>query len=341
MTAEPTFTITYWGITGTLTSPLLPQEVTAKIIASIEDLLMRGRLDGLQPGPELRAALAREIEALPFHLRSTYGGNTTCVEIKTPDEVLILDCGSGFRELGRALQQRWNAPDYKGDRTAHVLVTHPHMDHTYATAFFSPYFDPRNNFTIWGTRTVITSLEAVLSPTSELSHVYFPPTFDMMKALRKFEEIHPWKEFQIGNTKIRTFPLRHPGGCLAFRLERAGKAYVFATDHEQVEAPDTALASFAHGADILYTEGQYTQAEYEGKQGVPGEGPLPRFGWGHSSIEACVKTAVAAGVRALHLGHREPARSDADLARLENEARLLARQACQVLIPFEGMTVTL
>jgi phosphoribosyl 1,2-cyclic phosphodiesterase len=341
MNSDGGMTITYWGATGTMSDPLRPSEVTAKIADCLEELAARGRLGQLQPGPGLRAAVERELAALPFHLRSTFGGNTTSVEVQTPEALLLLDCGSGFRELGRSLSQRWNAPEYQGDRVGHVLVTHPHMDHSFGTPFFSPYYDPRNNFTVWGTQPVLKSLAAVLSPTSELSHVYFPPTFDMMKGVHEFKEIHPWQEFRIGGTEIRTFPLRHPGGCLAFRLERAGKVYVFATDHEQLEAPDEALASFARGADVLYTEGQYTQAEYEGREALPGEGKLARRGWGHSSVEACVKTALAAGVACLHLGHRDPCRSDADLTRLQEFAQELAGQKCRVIIPHEEMTVRL
>jgi phosphoribosyl 1,2-cyclic phosphodiesterase len=335
------FSITYWGVTGTMSAPLRPTEVTDKIAGCLEELSARGRLAHLQHGPGLRQAIQRELQDLPFHLRSTYGGNTTSVEVQTPDGLLLLDCGSGFRELGRSLQQRWNAPDYKGTRTAHVLVTHPHMDHSFGTPFFAPYYDPHNNFTIYATLQVLRSLEVVLSPTGEMSHVYFPPTFDMLKAIRHTKEIAPWKVYAIGATKISTFPLRHPGECLAFRLERDGKVYVFATDHEQVVAPDRDLATFANGADVLYTEGQYTQAEYEGKEALPGEAALSRRGWGHSSIEACVKTALAAGVKCLHLGHRDPARSDADLARLEKYAQDLAGNACRVIVPYEGMTVTL
>ena len=64
-------------------------------------LIERDRLADLRPGPDLEANLRRRIEEeLPFHLRSSYGGNTTCVEVQTPDALLILDCGSGFRELG-------------------------------------------------------------------------------------------------------------------------------------------------------------------------------------------------------------------------------------------------
>jgi len=349
MPTEPTFTVRYWGITGSFSAPLLPEQVTAKVVESIEYLARQGRLSGLGPVPGLREAIEREVSMLPFHLRSTYGGNTTCAEVRTSDALIIIDCGSGYRELGRLLTKEWNAPDYKGRRDAHILLTHPHMDHTFATAFFAPYYDPRNHFTIYATPHVIGSLEAVFNPNSKLSNTYFPPTFALLKAIERFEPICAGQEFHIGSTRISTFPLRHPGGCIAFKLERHGRSCVFASDHEQEEVPDKGLADFCRGADLLYTEGQYTQAEYDGTQALPGEALMPRKGWGHSPIEACVRTALAAGVRRLHLGHRDPVRSDEDLAWLEDFARQLARdelrsagrdpESCDVVIPPEGFTV--
>src|SRR5262249_33116864 len=160
-----------WGITGTLSAPILPAEVTDKLVHAVHHLLEQGRLSELRPGAGSLESVRRTVqEHLPFHLRSTYGGNTTCLEVQTSDALIILDCGSGFRELGIELEKRWNAPGYKGSRTAHVLVTHPHMDHTYATPYVDPYFDERNSFTLYGSENTIRAFEAVMGPTSPLSH---------------------------------------------------------------------------------------------------------------------------------------------------------------------------
>jgi phosphoribosyl 1,2-cyclic phosphodiesterase len=352
MSAKPVFTITYWGVTGTLSAPLRPAEVSDKLTAAVSRLVEKRALQGLQPGPELhaqvRAILNRE---LPFHLRSTYGGNTTCVEVRTPDELIILDCGSGFRELGVALAARWRDEGEKAQRHAHILVSHPHMDHTFATPFFTPYYHKLNRFTLWGPQLVLDSLDAVLDPHSALSNVYFPPTFDQMQAQRVMRPVKAGDEFAVGSTRVRAHALNHPGGCLAYRLERDGRAFVFATDHEQPQVPDVGLAAFARGADLLYTEGQYTQAEYDGRVGLAGDPPLPRRGWGHTPVEACVVTAVAAGVRELHVGHRDPQRSDAETARIEALLQELLREelrragkpadACRALAPYEGLTIQL
>jgi phosphoribosyl 1,2-cyclic phosphodiesterase len=225
------------------------------------------------------------------------------------------------------------------------------MDHTYATPYFTPFYDPRNHFSLWGTRAVLDSYRAVLNPDSPLSRIFFPPTFDLLKALKSYNEVQPGGEFSIGSTRLRTYALHHPGECLAYRLENAGRVFVFATDHEHQEAPDLGLAAFAHGADLLYTEGQYLAAEYDGLQAVPGDFPLTRRGWGHSPMEACVATAVAARVRALHIGHREPMRPDKHTAAMEEYLQQLVRQelrrdgrdpeACPACIAYEGMTVRL
>jgi ribonuclease BN (tRNA processing enzyme) len=136
--------------------------------------------------------------------------------------------------------------------------------------------------------------------------------------------------------------LNHPGGCLGYRFECQGRSFVFCSDHEQTTAPDPTLIQFARGADLLYVDGQYLKSEYTGQTGVMGEAPMARRGWGHSTVEDCVTSALAAGVKQLHLGHREPKRDDADLARVEKYMRqclTAGANACQACIPFEGMSV--
>src|SRR5205823_4347406 len=118
----------YWGTTGTLSAPLKPREVTAKIQAALRYLGERDLLMDLRDVAKDETQLEQFLEHhLPMHLRSTYGGNTTCVEVQTPDSLIIIDCGSGFRELGIDLERRWKESTAEGPRSAHVIVTHPHM----------------------------------------------------------------------------------------------------------------------------------------------------------------------------------------------------------------------
>jgi phosphoribosyl 1,2-cyclic phosphodiesterase len=349
---EPVFRIKYWGVTGSTPAPLLPAEVTDKLIHAVRLLAELGQLADLRAGPDLEALVRQRVEQrLPFSVRSTFGGNTTCIEVETPDSLLILDCGTGCRELGHVLEASWQQAGASARRSAHVLLTHPHIDHTFGMVFFPPLYDPKNHFTLWGSHKTLDALTAMLDPAAPLSRVYVVPTFGHMKGLKAFQAVEAGAEFSIGSTRVRTYALTHPGGCLAYRLENAGRVVVLATDHEQPRVPDVELAAFAHGADLLYTEGQYTLAEYEGREGIGSDPPYSRRGWGHSSLEACVATAVAAAVSRLHIGHREPRRDDAGTAQLEQLLRQLVRaelhkqgrpaEACQALIPYEGLVVSI
>jgi phosphoribosyl 1,2-cyclic phosphodiesterase len=350
MPSEPIFTVTYWGATGAFETPLSPHDVTDKLVRAMVQLAGAGRLADLRPGSDLEATVRRRVEEhVAFDVRSTYGGNTTCVSVQTPDALLILDAGGGMRLLGVELEQRWNAPDYHGPRSAHVLITHAHTDHISAIPFFGPFYDARNDFRLWGSRSVLDSLEAIFSPGSPLSHTYFPHSYDWMTSLRGFGEVRPGEAFAIGSTRVLPHGLNHPGGALGYRLECGGRSFVFATDHEQAEVPDRALAEFVGAADLLYLDGQYLTAEHDGQAGIGGQPPLSRRGWGHSTVEACVVTAVAAGVRVLHIGHREPRRTDAETAAVEAHLRgLLAAELkrvgrglgeCTAHIVHEGLCV--
>ena len=133
--------------------------------------------------------------------------------------------------------------------------------------------------------------------------------------MKDFHELQPGDEFSVGSTRVRTYPLNHPGGCLAFRLENAGRVFVFATDHEHPQVPDPGLAPFAHKADLLYTEGQYLQTEYDGKEAVPGE--VPPAGAAGPQPDGGVRIDGPGGAGArLHVGHREP-RGDDPIAECE------------------------
>jgi phosphoribosyl 1,2-cyclic phosphodiesterase len=346
--AQPVFEVIYWGATGTMAAPLLPAQATEKLVESVARLIEQGALAGLAPGPRLRAAVAEIVERhLPFHLRSTYGGNTTCIEIQTPDGLIIFDCGSGLRELGHSLLERWRLQGQTARRSADILISHAHMDHTFGTPYFIPYYDGGCCFQIHALQSVIDSLTAVLSPDSALSRLYFPPTFSEMKSTITSHSVLPGDDWWIGSTHILTYPLNHPGGALAFRIENSGRAIVLASDHEHLQAPDPDLAHFARGADLLYMDGQYREAEYLGKAGIGSDPGFSRINWGHSPMESCVKTAVAAGAGLLHVGHREPRRADAGTAAFEEDLRrltaaeLAARKspgrACSAAVPYEGM----
>jgi phosphoribosyl 1,2-cyclic phosphodiesterase len=350
MTDGRQFRIRYWGVTGTLARTMMPDEVVDKIARAVQHLLERGMLEELGGLRRDLPALRQRLEAcLPRELRSSYRGNSTCVEIETPEELIVLDCGSGVRDLGYKLEARWNAPGYTGSRKAHVILTHPHIDHIVGIPFVEVFYDAKNDFTLWAPQNVLDGLGAVFAEGSQLSRIYVPTAFREMVGVKVLNAIAPGTEFSIGQTRLTTFALNHPGGSVAYRLDRGGRSVVFATDHEHVAAPDLKLAEFARGADLMYADAQYLPEEYSGAVGIGGARGVSHRGWGHSTVDDVIATALAAGVKLLHLGHHEPRRSDDEFERLDQRARELvsaslraagrAAESCRVELAHEAMIV--
>jgi phosphoribosyl 1,2-cyclic phosphodiesterase len=340
------FELTYWGTTGSFPRAFTPYDVTHRVVRTIRQLHEMGKLDEICAETQTDDELLGRIAALvPFEQRSVNGGNTTCLEIRTPDSLFLVDAGSGLHPWARQVQLKWNQPDYTGRRTGHVLITHAHLDHTCALAFADVFFDERNEFAIWATAQTIDQLRSVLASDQCDRNLLAPVSWQQLAGIRHWNVLPSSGELEIEGTRISSLPLNHPGTSLAFGFERNGKRIVVATDHEQAEAPDPPLAHFARGADLLYLDSQYLQCEYEGQRGVGTTAPRVRQGWGHSTVEASVATAAAAGVLELHLGHHDPHRADAELDEIEQYAREYARRyaarlgsnsVCRVRLAREG-----
>lgn len=343
MASEFEFEIRYWGATGSLAAPLSPEAVEDKVIGSLQCLLRAGALEGVPPdaGAEpLRKLLARHV---PYWQRATYGGHTTCIEVRTPDDLFILDAGSGARLLGRELLRRWEREGEHARRTAHLLITHGHLDHVLALPLCAPLYDERNRFHVRGSPGLLAGLRAVFGEDAPLAGVYYPVDFSMMRGIASLQPVSAGDCWQIGTTRITALPLNHPGHCLGYKLQRGDRTIVFASDHEQPTTPDPTLCEHARGADLLYCDAQYLSAEYRGTRGIAGEPAMSRRGWGHGTVEALVDTALEAGVRRLHLGHHEPLRDDEQLAKLETFAQSRAANRgtapCHVQLAREGLTL--
>jgi phosphoribosyl 1,2-cyclic phosphodiesterase len=234
--------------------------------------------------------------------RLAYGGNTPCAAVEiAEDEYLILDCGSGVRLLGSEVEKR------RARRATrfHIFLSHYHLDHVEGMALFPPLYDSANSITFHSFAPAGRTIRDVL--TSLVAPPYFPVPLSGAPATVSFEEVGRGP-VRIGDITVDSLPLRHPDGCVAYRLEHAGRRIVYATDHEHGEAEtDRALEAFAAGAEYLIYDATYMQAEYEAL----------RKGWGHSTWYAAVQVARAAAVRNLVLFHHHPEHTDAQLAEVE------------------------
>jgi phosphoribosyl 1,2-cyclic phosphodiesterase len=266
-----------------------------------------------------------------------YGGNTPCIEVRTDtDWLIILDAGTGIRELGRSLIAGANGNGIRAD----IFLTHAHWDHIQGIPFFAPIFQPGNHFTIWGSKALETSIDRVIRDL--MSPVVFPVAFEALAAQIDFSEIAEERHAGDGYA-VTAFAVRHPGGALGYRFSSGngeGASFVYISDNELGSADtyatpsdwDKQVVQFVKGAKTLVHDATYTTDEYETHRG-----------WGHSTYMHAVTLALAAGVEQLVLFHHRPERTDEELDRCVAECRAFVaerRSGLQIIAAAEGMALT-
>ncbi len=251
-----------------------------------------------------------------------YGGNTPCVELHTAaGHLVILDAGTGVRELGRALIANANGAPITGD----IFVTHAHWDHIQGFPFFAPIFQSGNRFTIWGAEAMEKSIDRVVR--DQMSPVVFPVRFDELDAVIDFRRVTVGDNEGNGY-RVRAIQVRHPGGALGYRFTEAERrdgrpeGLVYISDNElgpglRYDSPTgwrDELVEFMRGARVLIHDAMYTVREYDHHRG-----------WGHSTFPEAVDLAVDANVETLVLFHHKPERSDTELEECVAECQARAR----------------
>jgi phosphoribosyl 1,2-cyclic phosphodiesterase len=257
-----------------------------------------------------------------------YGGNTLCVSVDFPDgRLFVFDAGTGIRALSDAL-----LADGRTRLDARVLISHPHWDHINTIPFFVPFYMQGNSFEVCGPSHGDITMRGLI--TAQMDGVYFPITTREFAADVQYRDLAEG-EYDIGGVAVRTMLLSHPGNCLGYRLEYAGRRLCYVTDNElyPTDSPFRSdeyverLVDFCRDVNVLITDCTYSDEEYE-----------RRIHWGHSSVSQVAELAWRARVRSLYLVHHDPGQNDqaidAKLARAQ--AWLAARGAnTEVVAPVE------
>ena len=251
-----------------------------------------------------------------------YGGNTSCVEIRCGDQVLIFDAGTGLRPLGKALIAEGKLAD------TDIFLSHCHIDHLFGLPFFLPLHAEGYRIRIWaGNLKPGGSVEAAIR--KMMSHPLFPIEIDVAKSNVEF------RDFRAGETlnprpgiTLRTAPLHHPGGATGYRIEFAGRAIAYITDTEMTsDTADPAIVALAEGAALVIVDSTYSDAE------------LPAHaGWGHSSWQQCIRFANAVNAQKLCLFHHDPDHDDSVMAMIAAAAEA-ARPG--TIVAKEGLRIEL
>ncbi len=240
-----------------------------------------------------------------------YGGNTTCIEIRTDNnELIIIDAGTGIFPLSQTLLAEMPV-------TANVLITHSHWDHIQGLPFFIPNFIPGNTLRLHGAFDPVSGkgVEQVMSV--QLQYSYFPVREAEMKARIEYITLAPEQSIQIGSATVTPFLMNHPVIDFGYRIEAHGKSVFFTGDHEPpqniYEPGEEGYAEYQtfvdekaddihramKGVDVLIADCSYTEQEYPAKKG-----------WGHGTFHTSIQYAKEAGAKVLFCTHHEPMRSD-------------------------------
>jgi len=285
-----------------------------------------------------------------------YGGNTMCIEIcfSNPDRLIIIDAGSGIRELGNDMLTR----DFSdGKITADILLTHTHWDHIMGFPYFAPVYVPGTKLRVFGP--VNYKKDTLKSMVGGLfEYDYFQISQKELSADINYIDINEGAvDLEYDGIKLAAKILNHPILCLGYRFEYKGKVVCTAYDTEPFQnllylSPDDPscdesmvkegeeiaaelnqeIMDFFNGADLLIYDAQYTAKEYYES----------KIGWGHTPIEYAIKSAQKAGVKRLALVHHDPLSTDAKLDELyEKYCNAVDLNGMQVFFVREGMEVNI
>lgn len=317
MEAVTVMQIKFWGVRGSLPAPINSDRIKGKIVKALSGA----------SGVDLKSpeAVANYVESLPREIKGTAGGNTSCIEVKSNGHQIILDAGSGIRELGLELMRHEFG---RGQGTAHIFMSHTHWDHIHGFPFFIPAFIPGNKIFFYSPKQKLGEKFEIQQSAIDL----FPIKLDGMAAEKEFVRLGE-EGIDLGGVHVDWILLHHPGGSWAYRVKTKDKTIVYATDGEYKDLSQEALEpylEFFQNADLLIFDAMYTFSESISKEG-----------WGHSTSLVGVDLAVKTGVKKLVLFHHDPTYTDADLKSIAEKTEqyyLLVREqgSLEIITAWEG-----
>ncbi len=275
----------FWGVRGSIPTPLTPEQVQAKITACVERITPKDL--------ESEDSRMKFLASLPPWIYGTIGGNSPCVQLTADNgSTFLLDAGTGLRAFSKQNLHSEN-------KHYHLFFSHFHWDHIQGLPFFEQAFDARTRIDVYST---FPAAEKILSEQSR--RPYFPKSgsWDSMKNQFHFHLIKEGEPFYLNDVLIQCHKMKHPGNSYSWSFTENGKKFIYSTDVElQSSDFDKSIPQnhFFADADVLVLDSQYTVAE-----------SLQKENWGHSTFCYAIDFAELWNVKKMYLFHHEPTYDD-------------------------------
>lgn len=275
-------TIDFWGVRGSLPFALTPTELTKEFRNFMVHFFEKGNSSTQDIDPFLQAIGVPSLGG--------YGTATTCVQVSSENQSIIIDAGTGIRVLG---DQLMTGPAGQGDATIHIFLTHFHWDHIIGLPTFKPAFVEGNEINIYAVQP-----ETEFLIRSYLSHPWVEDDMQAWKAKVNFHILKPRELFCLGDLSITPYMMDHPDPCWGYRISNGGKNYAHCADTEATRVTHMSLGDdlpMYQNVDLMYFDAQYTLGEL-----------ADRINWGHSAAQIGLDLAFREKVKHILFSHHDP-----------------------------------
>ena len=235
-----------------------------------------------------------------------YGGDTSCIEIRTLDnQIIILDMGSGLKRLGNKIINDTTYPN-----EINIFLSHYHLDHIMGFLMFEPLFDKNYKINIYSRNSNNKGCKDILK--TLIQPEIWPVSLDMLTSKVTFKELNDEDIIINDNTRVTNSLHAHPNSAFSISILTHEKKITYVTDCEHPKDNlNKNVIDFSKNSDILIHDSHYTPEDL-----------MKHIGWGHSSWKNAIDVAIESNSKKLILFHHSPDYNDNDIKDIEKKAQL-------------------